>query len=81
MIETRKTEQRYITSDPQKMLNMYLAKRVLKTWTEDFIDEDTQEVVSIERNEVLFERGTLIDQDILAKIRFSMKLTVSRTLK
>ncbi len=73
MIETRKTEQRYVTSDPAKMLNMYLAKRVLKTWTEDFIDEDTQEVVSIERNEVLFERGTLIDQDILAKIRFSME--------
>lgn len=73
MIETRKTEQRYVTSDPAKMLNMYFAKRVLKTWAEDFIDEDTQEVVSIERNEVLFERGTLIDQDILAKIRFSME--------
>lgn len=58
MIETRKTEQRYVTSDPAKMLNMYLAKRVLKTWTEDFIDEDTQEVVFIERNELLFERGT-----------------------
>lgn len=73
MIETRKTEQRYVTSDPAKMLNMYLAKRVLKTWTEDFIDEDTQEVVSIERNELLFERGTLIDQDVLAQIRFSME--------
>ncbi len=73
MIETRKTEQRYVTSDPKKMLNMYLSKRVLKTWTEDFIDEDTGETVSIERNEVLFERGTLIDQDTLAQIRFSME--------
>lgn len=73
MIETRKTEQRYVTSDPAKMLNMYLAKRVLKTWTEDFIDEDTGETVSIERNELLFERGTLIDQDTLAQIRFSME--------
>lgn len=72
MIETRITEQRYTTSDPQKMLNMYLAKRVLKTWTEDFVDESTGKIVSIERNEVLFERGTLIDQDTLAKIRFSM---------
>ena len=36
MIETRKTEQRYITSDPAKMLNMYLAKGVYKTWNEDF---------------------------------------------
>ena len=73
MIETRKTEIRYVTSDPKKMLNMYLAKRVLKTWEESFIDEDIGEIVNIERNEVLFERGTLIDQDLLAKIRFSME--------
>ena len=73
MIETRKTEKRYVTSDPKQMLNMYLAKRVLKTWEESFIDEDTGEAVNIERNEVLFERGTLIDQDLLAKIRFSME--------
>ena len=73
MIETRKTEIRYVTSDPKKMLNMYLAKRVLKTWEESFIDEDTGETVTIELNEILFDRGTLIDQDILAKIRFSME--------
>ena len=73
MIETRKTEQRYITSDPAKMLNMYLAKGVYKTWNEDFIDEDTQETITIERNELLFTCGTLIDQDTLAKIRFSME--------
>lgn len=73
MIETRKTEIRYVTSDPKKMLNMYLAKRVLKTWEESFIDEDTGETVNIERNEILFDRGTLIDQDTLAKIRFSME--------
>lgn len=73
MIETRKTEIRYVTSDPKKMLNMYLAKRVLKTWEESFIDEDTGETVTIERNEILFDRGTLIDQDTLVKIRFSME--------
>ena len=73
MIETRKTEVRYVTSDPKKMLNMYLAKHVLKTWEESFIDEDTGETVTIERNEILFDRGTLIDQDTLAKLRFSME--------
>lgn len=62
-----------MTSDPREMLNMYLAKRVLKTWKESFIDEDTGETVNIERNEVLFDRGVLIDQDVLAKIRFSME--------
>lgn len=73
MIETRKTEERYVTSDPRRMLNKYLAKRVLKTWIEDFVDEDTGQVTSIERNEVIFDKGMLIDQDLLAKIRFSME--------
>src|ERR1700746_2875412 len=40
-----------------------LAARVLKTWTEDFVDEDTGEVVSIERNEVLIERETILDNN------------------
>ena len=39
-----------------------LAARVLKTWTEDFVDEDTGEVVSIDRNEVLMERDSEIEQ-------------------
>ena len=70
MIETRKTELRCKTSEPKKMLNKWIASRVLKTWIEDFVDEGKGEVVSIERNEVLFDRGTLIDQDTLAQIRF-----------
>lgn len=72
-IDTRKDEVRYITSDPKKMINKYIVSTVLKTWTEDFIDEDTGEVVSIERNEVLFPRGTFIDPDVLARIQFSMQ--------
>ena len=39
-----------------------LAARVLKTWVEDFVDEDTGEVVSIERNEVVIERETIIEE-------------------
>src|SRR5688572_400227 len=38
-----------------------LAARVLKSWVEDFVDEDTGEVVSIERNEVLIDRETVIE--------------------
>ena len=38
----------------------YLAKRAVRTWTEDFIDEDTKETVTIDRCEVLLERGKLI---------------------
>ena len=40
-----------------------LAARVLRTWVEDFVDEDTGEVVSIERNEIVMERDTVLDQE------------------
>jgi len=47
----------------QKMVGRRLAARVLKSWTEDFVDEDTGEVVSIDRNEVILERDEEITQD------------------
>ncbi|MBK9274078.1 MAG: DNA-directed RNA polymerase subunit beta [Flavobacteriales bacterium] len=45
-----------------------LAARVLKTWVEDFVDEDTGEVVSIERNEVLIDRETVIEEHHVEQI-------------
>jgi DNA-directed RNA polymerase subunit beta len=45
----------------KKMVGRKLAARVLKTWVEDFVDEDTGEVVSIERNEVILERETILE--------------------
>ncbi|MGJ8660856.1 MAG: DNA-directed RNA polymerase subunit beta, partial [Bacteroidota bacterium] len=47
----------------KKAVGRKLAARVLKTWVEDFVDEDTGEVVSIERNEVLLDRETMIEED------------------
>jgi DNA-directed RNA polymerase subunit beta len=47
----------------KKLVGRKLAARVLKTWVEDFVDEDTGEVVSIERNEVIIDRETVIDND------------------
>ncbi len=47
----------------KKAVGRKLAARVLKTWVEDFVDEDTGEVVSIERNEVLLDRETLIEEE------------------
>lgn len=73
MIETKKDEIRYKTLDPKRLLNRYLVNSITKKWYEDFSDEDTGELVSIERSELLFDRGTLIDQDTLAKIRFSIE--------
>lgn len=45
-----------------------LAARVLRTWVEDFVDEDTGEVVSIERNEIVLERDTVLDDDAIDQI-------------
>ncbi len=47
----------------KKTIGRRLAARVLKTWIEDFVDEDTGEVVSIERNEVMIDRETIIEKE------------------
>jgi DNA-directed RNA polymerase subunit beta len=47
----------------KKVVGRKLAARVLKTWVEDFVDEDTGEVVSIERNEVIIERDTVLEDE------------------
>ena len=52
----------------KKIVERKLAARVLKSWVEDFVDEDTGEVVSIERNEVLIERETIIEEEHLVMI-------------
>jgi DNA-directed RNA polymerase subunit beta len=57
--------------DLPKSVGRKLAARVLHTWMEDFVDEDTGEVVSIERNEVLLERDTIITIDNLDLIQNS----------
>jgi len=46
----------------KSVLGRKLAARVLKTWVEDFVDEDTGEVVSIERNEVIIDRETILEE-------------------
>ena len=45
-----------------------LAARVLRTWTEDFVDEDTGEVVSIDRNEVILERDSIVNEEDIETI-------------
>ena len=52
----------------RKVIGRKLAARVLKSWMEDFVDEDTGEVTSIERNEVILERETVLDEDNINEI-------------
>jgi DNA-directed RNA polymerase subunit beta len=52
----------------KKFVGRKLAARVLKKWVEDFVDEDTGEVVSIDRNEIILERETILDDDNIDQI-------------
>lgn len=60
------------TSDPKEMLGKYLPKHAMKKWTDDFIDEYTGEAVSLERNQIVVERG-YISQEKLAEIQFAIQ--------
>ncbi|ASU33634.1 DNA-directed RNA polymerase subunit beta [Mucilaginibacter xinganensis] len=52
----------------KKFIGRKLAARVLKKWVEDFVDEDTGEVVSIDRNEIILERETVLEDDHIDQI-------------
>jgi len=52
----------------KKTIGRKLAARVLKTWHEDFVDEDTAEVISIERNEIIIDRDTVIEKEHIDEI-------------
>jgi len=60
----------------KKVVGRKLAARVLKSWIEDFVDEDTGEVVSIERNEVIIDRETILEVDHIDDIVESGSKTI-----
>ena len=60
----------------KKAIGRKLAARVLKSWVEDFVDEDTGEVVSIERNEVILDRETLLESEHIDQIVESGSKTI-----
>ena len=60
----------------KKAVGRKLAARVLKTWVEDFVDEDTGEVVSIERNDVILDRETVLEEENIQEILDSGVQTV-----
>ena len=60
----------------KKYLGRRLAARVLNTWHEDFVDEDTGEVVSIERNEIIIDRDTILEKEHIDQIIESNAKTI-----
>ena len=71
-VKTRKDEIRFKTDNPKRMLHMFICAPVLKKWYENFVDGDGK-IVAVERQEILFEKGTYIDLDVLQRIQFSQQ--------
>lgn len=69
-MENKFTEQKNTTSDLNELKGKYIAERVCKKWTEDFVVPESSEVVQVERREILFEKGTEITPDVLSEINF-----------
>ncbi|MBP3587142.1 MAG: DNA-directed RNA polymerase subunit beta [Paludibacteraceae bacterium] len=61
-------EVRVTKTNIEEIVGRTLAGNVLKAWTEDFVDEDTGEVVTIERNEVIIDRETVLTEELCEKI-------------
>lgn len=72
-MDTKKNELIVTTSKPEEMLGKYTAERVLRSWTEDFVDEDTGDVVTIERNEVIMDKGVYLENERISTIRFHLQ--------
>lgn len=80
MSETKGTEWKLLrnmktirTSDPKVINGKYLAEDMVKHWTEDFVDEDTKEPISIERNEIIKRRGIKIEADEMSSVLFYLQ--------
>ena len=64
-------EMQVTDSNLKKAVGRKLAARVLRKWIEDFVDEDTGEVVTIERNEIILERDVVLDEENIELIKDS----------
>ena len=61
------------TSNLSEMKDKYLAETLYRKWPENFVDESTGELVNIERKEIIFDRGTLLDHHSLEEINFFLQ--------
>lgn len=71
--QTKKDEVIEITAKPEKMAGKFLAKPLLRKWSEDFVDEETGDVVPIERSELILQAGMLLDGDAVAQVLFHIQ--------
>lgn len=69
-VQTRHNENRFTAMTPEDMFGHYAAENIYHTWNEDFKDQDSGEIVTVERKQLLFEKGTYFDNRNIDKVRF-----------
>ena len=72
-VKTRKDEVVISSLDPRDLFNKFLTRNLCRTWKEDFIDEETNEVVTIDRSEIILSKGTCLSSENLAKVNFHIQ--------
>lgn len=72
-IETRADEVIISSLDPKELTGKYLTKNLCRTWTEEFIDQDTNEKVTVKRSEIILNKGTLLGNDTMSTVLFHMQ--------
>lgn len=66
-------ETKFKTDLPEMMVGYYTAEDVRRSWTEDFADSDTGDIVQMTRSELILERGTYIDADVASSLAFHIQ--------
>ena len=69
------------TSDPKEMLGKYLAEQPKKTWTEEFTDDETGEVTTVERRETVFMWNGKLTKTAVSKIMFFIEMGEIQSVK
>lgn len=72
-VQTRYSELRGMAYLPEDMLGLYVAAPLKRTWRQELFDEETGEVTSVDRSELIAAAGTKIDDDLLARIQFHLQ--------
>ena len=72
-VQTRYQEIRYRSDQPVRMVGKFTAENVKRTWKEDFLDDATKQVITVDRYETIITRGQEISHDMIPKILFHMQ--------
>lgn len=72
-VQTRKTEQIVFAQTTQEMFGKYVAENAIKTYCESYVDSNTGETKQVERHDVLFRRGTRIDENNMDSVEFYLQ--------